>query len=438
MGVIPRPCGSEGDPGDERRDEAVAAQCAGGREAADRGGQGGQSTASGQDPAPPRSERDQLGAGESDGDADADADGSVRAAGGVRRCVVSCTPSSSAATASVKTTIGVTMPSLSPLSTLRVRRTRVGIRSSLITCALSAASVGARAAPTKPASAHVKSWNIHAATSEPSHHRERKADPEQSRRKAGVVTEAGQVHSRRVREEQQRQRHLGEQVDRRGFNIDGERSPAAVRKNEAEHREHEGAGDVPSSEAIRDDRPPEHQHHEYGEGEFRHYAELPSLGRSSPGTDGASPGRADRVASSARRRLSISCSRRSRADRASSEHAGPAQAHDREWSMRSAHREEPNADALDRCLVGRVQLCHAGPRPHPHHLVPVADIGQVAEDAPCSTVGVLRIADPPRGLIEAGTSRLTTVGCPLIDAADGCCSMPSPGRSDGCQAHCDR
>ncbi len=45
------------------------------------------------------------------------------------------------------------MPSLSPLSTLSTRRTRVGSRSSAITGALNAASVGARLAAIRPAKA---------------------------------------------------------------------------------------------------------------------------------------------------------------------------------------------------------------------------------------------------------------------------------------------
>ena len=77
-------------------------------------------------------------------------------------------PSSLAATASAKATTGVTMPSLSPLSTLSNRRSRMGTRRSLITCALSAASVGANVAPTKPANAQDRSPKIHAAAKDPS------------------------------------------------------------------------------------------------------------------------------------------------------------------------------------------------------------------------------------------------------------------------------
>ena len=77
-------------------------------------------------------------------------------------------PSWLAATASVNATTGVTMPSLSPLSTLSNRRSRMGTRRSLITWALSAASVGANVAPTKPANAQDRSSKIHAAAKDPS------------------------------------------------------------------------------------------------------------------------------------------------------------------------------------------------------------------------------------------------------------------------------
>ena len=63
-------------------------------------------------------------------------------------------PSWLAATASMKTTIGVAMPSFRPLSTFSALRSRPGMRSSSITWTLRAASVGASAAPMKPASAH--------------------------------------------------------------------------------------------------------------------------------------------------------------------------------------------------------------------------------------------------------------------------------------------
>ena len=78
------------------------------------------------------------------------------------------TPSWLAATTRVKATMGVTMPSLRPLSTLRARRSRSGIFSSLTTWALRAASVGASVAATKQTRASERSSKHHAATIAPS------------------------------------------------------------------------------------------------------------------------------------------------------------------------------------------------------------------------------------------------------------------------------
>ena len=60
-------------------------------------------------------------------------------------------PRSAATPATATSTIGVTMPSLRPLSTLRARRTCGGTRGLDMTGAPSAASVGASAAPTRRA-----------------------------------------------------------------------------------------------------------------------------------------------------------------------------------------------------------------------------------------------------------------------------------------------
>ena len=62
-------------------------------------------------------------------------------------------PSTVAVAAMQNVTTGVAMPSLRPLSTFSTRRTPIGSRSSAITEALSAASVGARLAAIRPASA---------------------------------------------------------------------------------------------------------------------------------------------------------------------------------------------------------------------------------------------------------------------------------------------
>ena len=64
-------------------------------------------------------------------------------------------------------TTGVAMPSLRPLSTFSTRRTRTGRRSSAITDALSAASVGARLAAISPARASGRLGNRTTATAVP-------------------------------------------------------------------------------------------------------------------------------------------------------------------------------------------------------------------------------------------------------------------------------
>ena len=68
-------------------------------------------------------------------------------------------PSAVAVAAMQNVTTGVAMPSLRPLSTFSTRRTPTGSRSSAITDALSAASVGARLAAIKPARARGKLGN---------------------------------------------------------------------------------------------------------------------------------------------------------------------------------------------------------------------------------------------------------------------------------------
>ena len=73
-------------------------------------------------------------------------------------------PSWLAATAMETVTMGVAMPSLRPLSTLSARRSRIGIRSSLMTCKLNAASVGASDAPRNSASPQGRSKSSPAMT----------------------------------------------------------------------------------------------------------------------------------------------------------------------------------------------------------------------------------------------------------------------------------
>ena len=77
-------------------------------------------------------------------------------------------PSTVAAAAMSAVTAGVAIPSLRPLSTFSERRMERGSDSSDTTLALSAASVGAKTAPSKAASSHGRSVSSAAASPAPS------------------------------------------------------------------------------------------------------------------------------------------------------------------------------------------------------------------------------------------------------------------------------
>ncbi len=84
-------------------------------------------------------------------------------------------------------TTGVAMPSFIPLSTFSTRRTRIGSRSSAITDALKAASVGARLAPIKPARATGRLGNRTTASSGAGEDGQGQPDPEQAGGQAEVM-----------------------------------------------------------------------------------------------------------------------------------------------------------------------------------------------------------------------------------------------------------
>jgi hypothetical protein len=100
--------------------------------------------------------------------------------------------------------------------------------------------------------------------------REWKTDPQKAHGNPDVSSERRDIHPRRIREQQQRQRQLGEEVDRRCLDIDRQRPPVGVPQHEAGHREYQWTRDVPPSEAIGNDGPPEDQEDEDGERELRH------------------------------------------------------------------------------------------------------------------------------------------------------------------------
>ena len=78
----------------------------------------------------------------------------------------------------------------------------------------SAASVGARITARSSASAHKSSGNTTRASDESGHERQRQADPEQAQRHRELAAQRAHVDPRGVREQDQRKRRLGEQLDR--------------------------------------------------------------------------------------------------------------------------------------------------------------------------------------------------------------------------------
>ena len=91
-----------------------------------------------------------------------------------------------------KLTKGVTMPSLSPLSTLSMRRTREGIRSSDMIVDPSAASVGATMAPRAAATQRPLEWNSPTASAAPAPIVSGSPIPS---RRAGMAMSVAKVHA---------------------------------------------------------------------------------------------------------------------------------------------------------------------------------------------------------------------------------------------------
>ena len=197
------------------------------------------------------------------------------------------TPSWLAATTRVKATIGVTMPSLSPLSTLRARRSRIGICSSLTTWALRAASVGASVAATKQTMARDRSGKHHAATIAPSTEREGQAHPEQTCRDADVLSQPKHVHPRRVGEEQECERGLRQDMHRWRVDVDGEDAPVRVRQQVAGHREDQGTSDVGSDQEPRHHGPAQDKESDGSERGLRHLLFLQPQGSVGSGDSAA-------------------------------------------------------------------------------------------------------------------------------------------------------
>jgi hypothetical protein len=86
--------------------------------------------------------------------------------------------------------------------------------------------------------------------------RERKPDPEQPCRKEGVSPELGDIHACRVREQQQRECHFGQQVHRGSVHIHRHRTPVGVPQHVARDQEDQGSVQVDPGQQVRDDGPP--------------------------------------------------------------------------------------------------------------------------------------------------------------------------------------
>ena len=149
------------------------------------------------------------------------------------------------------------MPSFIPLSMLSTRRTRIGSRSSEITEALKAASVGARLAPIKPASAIGRLGYSTTASAVPAMMESGSADPEQAGGQGQIMTRRGESHLRGVAEQQEPERDLRQVMHRRVFDVDAHDPPARIREEETGRQQHQRARELVRGQPLRQDRPAE-------------------------------------------------------------------------------------------------------------------------------------------------------------------------------------
>ncbi len=259
-------------PGHEGRDEPVAVQRHGEGEAAERRSQRCESSATRDDPAASASpSREQQATAKPHRETHADPDRPARARPRPRGSGrTPWTPSWLAATTRVKATIGVTIPSLSPLSTLRARRRRIGIL--LVVDHLRAQSgVGGR--QRRRDEAHHGQRKVGEAPrrdDRAQHERERQAQPEQTCRDADVLAQSHHIDPGRVREEEERKRDLRQDVHRWRVDVDGEGTPVRVRQQVAGDREEQGTSDVGPDQEPRHHGPAQDQERDGSERGLRH------------------------------------------------------------------------------------------------------------------------------------------------------------------------
>ena len=167
-----------------------------------------------------------------------------------------------AAAAMNAVTAGVAIPSLRPLSTFSERRMERGSDSSDTTLALSAASVGAKTAPSKAASSHGRSVRSIAARPAPSREREGQSDGEQAGRQPSVAAEVLRIDPGGVREQEECEGDFGQSVHRVRLDRDLSHRPGSVAEEHTCGDEHDRTGHIEPFQAARQHRPPEEEEDE--------------------------------------------------------------------------------------------------------------------------------------------------------------------------------
>ena len=216
---------SEGHPGDEGGDEAVAVRLDGGavgEQGQAQGGEGAETRgtpplalarASSQPPTSPTP---------------APTPAPTSSPPAALSTVVEWATSVLTAPARKRLTNGVAMPSLRPLSTFSSRRIRFGIRGSSMIVAPSAASVGATMAPTVAATQSEMPGITPKAAAVPEADGEREADGQKPDRQTQVRAELVDVDPGGIGEQHQGQRDLGQRLDRLGMGAEVDEGQWAV------------------------------------------------------------------------------------------------------------------------------------------------------------------------------------------------------------------
>ena len=132
-----------------------------------------------------------------------------------------------------------------------------GTRSSCMTEAPRAASVGATIAPMRGGHPQAGTRKRSAASGRAGRDGEGQSDTEEAARERGVDPQGPHVDPRGVGEEHQGERDLGQGADGRRVEVQVDQRGGAVGDQDPEHHEGDGGRDVPAFEARRDETPQE-------------------------------------------------------------------------------------------------------------------------------------------------------------------------------------